>query len=48
MSSFNLKQQEIAGEEVHRNILPSSHYKHGILYHRIGVSAEVKNADPVA
>jgi hypothetical protein len=46
MSSFNLKQQEIGVEEVHRNLLPSSLYKHGIIYEKDGGERRSKNRRP--
>jgi hypothetical protein len=34
MSSFNLKQREIAVEEIHRNLAPSAPYEHSTLYEK--------------
>jgi hypothetical protein len=35
-------------KKVHQNLPPSSLYKHGILYEKDRVSAEVKTGGPVA
>jgi hypothetical protein len=48
MSSFNLKQHEIAVEEVHRNLPPAPSTSMAFFRRRMGVSAEVKTAAPVA
>jgi phosphoenolpyruvate carboxykinase (ATP) len=40
MSSFNLKQQEIDVEEIHRNLAPSALYEHAILYEKDAHIAE--------
>ena len=40
MSSFNLKQHEIAVEEIHRNLAPSALYEHAILYEKDAHIAE--------
>ena len=40
MSSFNLKQHEIAVEEIHRNLAPSALYEDAILYEKDAHIAE--------
>src|SRR5258707_2621011 len=40
MSSFNLKQHEIAVEEIHRNLAPSALYEHAIHYEKDAHIAE--------
>src|SRR6202043_106495 len=40
MSSFNLKQHEIAVEKIHRNLPPSALYEHAILYEKDAHIAE--------